>query len=64
LTTKPVRYLEGQFPPKKIDWERLIPLIGPASAAEPVVRAAHASLYFDNLLYGKVRAFNPKYTEG
>jgi Fic family protein len=29
----PVRYHAGQFPPKMIDWERLIPLIGPASAA-------------------------------
>ncbi len=33
MATKPVHYHEGRFPPKKIDWERLIPLIGPASAA-------------------------------
>jgi Fic family protein len=33
LPTKPVHYHEGEFPPKKIHWERLIPLIGPASAA-------------------------------
>lgn len=33
MPTKPVHYHEGEFPPKKIDWERLIPLIGPASAA-------------------------------
>jgi Fic family protein len=33
LATKPVLYHEGGFPPNKIDWERLIPLIGPASAA-------------------------------
>ena len=30
---KPVRYHLGKFPPKQIDWERLIPLIGPANAA-------------------------------
>ena len=28
LPTKPVHYHEGGFPPKKIDWERLIPLLG------------------------------------
>ncbi len=33
MPTKPVQYHEGGFPPKKIDWERLIPLLGPASAA-------------------------------
>ena len=31
--SKPVKYHYGKFPPKKIDWEKLIPLIGPASAA-------------------------------
>jgi Fic family protein len=30
---KPVHYHYGKFPPKNIDWPRLIPLIGPASAA-------------------------------
>jgi cell filamentation protein, protein adenylyltransferase len=29
----PVRYHEGQFPPQALDWERLVPLIGPANAA-------------------------------
>jgi len=29
----PVRYHEGKFPPPSLDWPRLIPLIGPASAA-------------------------------
>lgn len=29
----PVHYHTGQFPPASIDWEQLIPLIGPASAA-------------------------------
>ncbi len=29
----PVHYHLGQFPPAKLDWERLIPLIGPANAA-------------------------------
>lgn len=29
----PVYYHEGQFPPKAIDWTKLIPLIGPSSAA-------------------------------
>ena len=29
----------------------------------PVERAAKASLYFDGLLYEKVRMFNPKYNE-
>lgn len=30
---KPVRYHRGKFPPKRLDWNGLIPLIGPASAA-------------------------------
>jgi Fic family protein len=30
---KPVRHHLGKFPPKHVDWERLIPLIGPANAA-------------------------------
>lgn len=29
----PVRYHFGSFPPKNLDWPRLIPLLGPASAA-------------------------------
>jgi len=29
----PVHYHEGRFPPKELDWPRLVPLIGPASAA-------------------------------
>ena len=29
----PVYYHEGKFPPWKLNWERLIPLIGPANAA-------------------------------
>lgn len=33
MTNKPVHYHEGGFPPRRIDWDRLIPLIGPASAA-------------------------------
>jgi Fic family protein len=33
MTNNPVQYHEGDFPPKRIEWERLIPLIGPASAA-------------------------------
>jgi len=33
MAKKPVIYHEGNFPPKRIEWERLIPLIGPASAA-------------------------------
>jgi Fic family protein len=28
-----VRYHQGRFPPPQLDWERLIPLIGPANAA-------------------------------
>lgn len=31
--TSPVQYHYGKFPPKNIDWLRLIPLIGPANAA-------------------------------
>jgi Fic family protein len=31
--SKPVQYHYDNFPPKGIDWEKLIPLIGPASAA-------------------------------
>ena len=30
---QPVRYHKGKFPPKDIDWDRLLPLIGPAAAA-------------------------------
>lgn len=29
---EPVKYHYGEFPPKRIDWEKLIPLIGPANA--------------------------------
>lgn len=29
----PVHYHQGTFPPQNLDWQRLIPLIGPASAA-------------------------------
>lgn len=29
----PVAYHQGQFPPDAIDWQRLLPLIGPANAA-------------------------------
>lgn len=32
MATLPVRYHLGKFPPKTLDWPRLIPLIGPASA--------------------------------
>ncbi len=32
MNTKPVQYHLGKFPPKELDWPRLIPLIGPASA--------------------------------
>jgi Fic family protein len=30
---KPVQYHKGRFPPKEIDWAKLVPLIGPASMA-------------------------------
>jgi len=33
MSNQPVQYHEGDFPPKRIEWERLIPLIGPANAA-------------------------------
>ena len=29
----PVAYHDGRFPPDELDWQRLLPLIGPASAA-------------------------------
>jgi Fic family protein len=32
MTTASVRYHLGQFPPKTLEWSRLIPLIGPANA--------------------------------
>ncbi|MCE5336159.1 MAG: Fic family protein, partial [Desulfobacteraceae bacterium] len=32
METAPVRYHLGKFPPKTLDWARLIPLIGPANA--------------------------------
>jgi len=31
--TGPVHYHEGKFPPSNLDWQRLIPLLGPANAA-------------------------------
>lgn len=31
--TAPVRYQPGSFLPAKLDWPKLIPLLGPASAA-------------------------------
>ena len=42
---KPVQYHEGQFPPKNLDWDELIPLLGKASAA--VAR-------FDGVLEGMI----------
>lgn len=33
MSNQPVQYHEGDFPPKRIEWERLILLIGPANAA-------------------------------
>ncbi len=33
MAKKPVQYHEGGFPPKRLDWERLVPLIGPANGA-------------------------------
>jgi Fic family protein len=38
-----VKYHDGQFPPRNLDWPRLLPLIGPANAA--VAR-------YDGLLHG------------
>lgn len=32
MSTKPVHYHIGKFPPTDLDWPKLIPLIGPASA--------------------------------
>ena len=32
MPSSPVRYHFGEFPPKSLDWPRLIPLIGPANA--------------------------------
>ena len=32
MSTLPVRYHLGKFPPKELDWPKLIPLIGPANA--------------------------------
>ncbi len=31
--SEPVHYHPGRFPPQKLDWEKLVPLIGPANAA-------------------------------
>ena len=33
MTSKPVKYHSGQFPPKNLDWSQLIPKIGPTAAA-------------------------------
>ena len=32
MKAKPVHYQHGKFPPRKLDWAELIPLIGPANA--------------------------------
>jgi Fic family protein len=32
MSAEPVRYHLGQFPPRSLDWPKLIPLLGPASA--------------------------------
>ena len=31
--TAAVRYHAGRFPPERLDWSALIPLLGPAAAA-------------------------------
>ena len=28
-----IRYHDGRFPPDKLDWDRLVPYVGPANAA-------------------------------
>lgn len=33
MTEKPVQYHAGAFPPGRLEWERLIPLLGPTAAA-------------------------------
>ena len=33
MTGRPVHYHAGRLPPAKLDWERLIPLLGPTAAA-------------------------------
>ena len=33
MSHKPVRYHTGAFPPRVLDWPKLIPLLGAASAA-------------------------------
>lgn len=33
MAKKPVQYHEGGFPPDRLDWDRLVPLIGPANGA-------------------------------
>jgi len=33
MATSPVRYHLGKFPPRELDWSRLIPLLGPANAS-------------------------------
>ncbi len=33
MPEKPVKYHLGKFPPQKMDWSKLIPLIGPSNAA-------------------------------
>ena len=38
-----VHYHLGKFPPASLDWARLIPLIGPASAGLERIRAKRAA---------------------
>lgn len=53
---QPVTYHYGKFPPAKILWEKLIPLIGPASAALARYDATLAAVPNSTILLSPVPA--------
>jgi len=50
----PVRYHTGRFPPAQLDWQRLMPLVGPAHAAIARYNAMLHSLPNAGLLIGQL----------
>ena len=51
-----VRYHQGRFPPDRLDWQRLLPLIGPANAAVALYRGALLSVPNPDVLLSPLTA--------
>ena len=49
----PVKYHLGKFPPADLEWPRLIPLLGPASAALAQYDALLPKLLSGEVMFGK-----------